>query len=94
MSVLECSLHAISDRFLSRLFQGESLRLQSFTDSITYILMKRSVLEEWNTLYGVRFLTQVTEGEHSTDNSIWGKKTEMNHDLTFSCTLTNALTPT
>lgn len=49
--VLQCSLHAVRDSFLSGLLQRQSFRLQSFTDSVPDILMERPVLEEECTLH-------------------------------------------
>lgn len=45
MSLLQCSLHAICHRFLSRLFQRQSFGPQPLADPVTHILMKRAVLE-------------------------------------------------
>lgn len=42
--VLKCPFHPICDSFLSCLFQRQSFGPQPLTDSITYILMKRSIL--------------------------------------------------
>lgn len=46
LPVPQSPLHAISDCFLSGLFQWKSFGLESLTDTITYILVECPVLEE------------------------------------------------
>lgn len=60
MAVLQCSLHAIRDSFLPGLFQRQSFGLQTFTDSIPHIFMKRTILEE-NTWTLKTFLDSMQE---------------------------------